>query len=100
MSARRLSHGTTFALAGALALLTATAAPAAPAATAPGDLDPTFDGDGRVTKDFGGNFDGATGVAVQEDGKIVVVGSALDWDYQALCESANVQVASERNRES
>jgi uncharacterized delta-60 repeat protein len=38
-----------------------------------GSLDTTFSGDGKQTTDFGG-FDGATGVAVQGDGKIVVVG--------------------------
>jgi uncharacterized delta-60 repeat protein len=38
-----------------------------------GQLDPTFDGDGRVGIDSGGT-EGATGVAVQPDGKIVVVG--------------------------
>src|SRR3954451_2109691 len=40
---------------------------------APGDLDPTFSGDGRQTTDFGG---GANGVALQADGKIVAVGLA------------------------
>jgi uncharacterized delta-60 repeat protein len=39
-----------------------------------GSLDPTFSGDGRQTTDFGG-FDEATGVGLQGDGKIVVVGS-------------------------
>jgi uncharacterized delta-60 repeat protein len=38
-----------------------------------GALDTSFSGDGRQTTDFGGN-DEATGVALQEDGKIVVVG--------------------------
>jgi uncharacterized delta-60 repeat protein len=38
-----------------------------------GSLDTTFSGDGKQTTDFGG-FDRATGVAVQGDGKIVVVG--------------------------
>jgi uncharacterized delta-60 repeat protein len=47
---------------------------AAPAGAAPGDLDPTFGGDGRVTTDFTAGFDGATGVALQADGKVVVVG--------------------------
>jgi uncharacterized delta-60 repeat protein len=40
-----------------------------------GALDPSFDGDGRVTTDFTGQFDGAFGVAVQRDGKIVVAGA-------------------------
>ena len=38
-----------------------------------GSLDTSFDGDGRVTTDFGFN-DRAYGVAIQPDGKIVVVG--------------------------
>ncbi|HKP53934.1 MAG TPA: S-layer homology domain-containing protein [Chloroflexia bacterium] len=41
-----------------------------------GDLDPTFDGDGKVTTDFGGT-EQALDLAVQADGKIVVVGEAL-----------------------
>ena len=40
---------------------------------APGDLDPTFDADGKVTTDFGGaDYLGA--VAMQRDGKIVAAG--------------------------
>ena len=38
-----------------------------------GSLDTTFSGDGKQTTDFGGE-DEANGVAIQEDGKIVVVG--------------------------
>jgi uncharacterized delta-60 repeat protein len=38
-----------------------------------GSLDPSFSGDGRQTTDFGG-FDGAGGVALQANGKIVAVG--------------------------
>jgi uncharacterized delta-60 repeat protein len=38
-----------------------------------GSLDPSFSGDGRQTTDFGGD-DGAGGVAIQDDGKIVAVG--------------------------
>lgn len=40
---------------------------------ADGSLDTTFSDDGMQTTDFGG-FDGANGVAVQSDGRIVVVG--------------------------
>ena len=40
-----------------------------------GSLDPTFDGDGRVTTDLGG-LDAATAVVVQADGKIVAVGTS------------------------
>jgi uncharacterized delta-60 repeat protein len=40
-----------------------------------GDLDPSFDGDGRQTTDFTvGGEDRATDVAVQSDGKIIAVG--------------------------
>jgi uncharacterized delta-60 repeat protein len=41
--------------------------------TTNGALDRSFDGDGKVTTDFGGT-DGASDVAVQRDGKIVAVG--------------------------
>ena len=40
----------------------------------PGDLDPTFSGDGRAVMNFG-TTGYATGVAIQPDGKILVVGS-------------------------
>ncbi len=42
-----------------------------------GTLDTTFDGDGLVTTHVGSGDDHARGVAVQADGKIVVVGSAF-----------------------
>ena len=42
-----------------------------------GVLDPTFDGDGKVTVDFGG-LDHAYGVAIQSAGKIVVAGDSRD----------------------
>ncbi|MEV4428394.1 calcium-binding protein [Streptomyces sp. R-07] len=45
----------------------------AAASAAPGDLDPAFDGDGRVVTDLGG-FAGAAGMAVQPDGRIVTIG--------------------------
>ena len=41
-----------------------------------GSLDTSFSGDGKQTTDFGGGDDGATGVALQADGKIVAVGGA------------------------
>ncbi|HEX2234268.1 MAG TPA: delta-60 repeat domain-containing protein [Thermoleophilaceae bacterium] len=58
----------------------------APAAwAAPGDLDPFFDGDGRLTSGFGtGTHDQARAVAVQADGKIVAAGnggSLNDQDF-------------------
>lgn len=42
--------------------------------TVTGNLDTSFDGDGKVTTDFNGRFSGAGDVAVQPDGKIVAVG--------------------------
>ncbi len=41
---------------------------------ADGTLDTTFDGDGKATTDFGGKSDSAFAVALQSDGRIVVVG--------------------------
>jgi hypothetical protein len=49
------------------------------AQAAPGDLDLTFSGDGKQRTDFG-NTDFANGVAIQGDGKIVVVGHGLGSD--------------------
>lgn len=42
-----------------------------------GQLDPTFDGDGKLSTEIDGSSDRAFDVAVQSDGKIVVAGSAL-----------------------
>jgi uncharacterized delta-60 repeat protein len=42
-----------------------------------GTLDTGFNGTGIATTDFGGNSDTARGVAIQPDGKIVVVGVSL-----------------------
>ncbi len=44
---------------------------------APGDLDPSFGIDGKLITSLAGN-DVGTGVAVQADGKILVVGSSTD----------------------
>ena len=41
-----------------------------------GSLDPSFDGDGKVTTSFGSGAETAYGVAIQPDGKIVVCGQA------------------------
>jgi uncharacterized delta-60 repeat protein len=46
---------------------------ATPGSATPGDLDPTFDVDGRVTTDFGSR-DEAQALAIQADGKIVAAG--------------------------
>ncbi len=43
-----------------------------------GSLDTSFDGDGKVTTDFGSFNDGAAGVVVQPDGKVLAVG----WSFQ------------------
>jgi len=50
------------------------------ALAASGDLDTTFDGDGRVTTGFPGSndSDSAYDIAIQADGKIVVAGSRHD----------------------
>ncbi len=42
-----------------------------------GDYDPTFGTGGIVFTDFGGSYDDAFGVAIQSDGKIVVVGRSI-----------------------
>lgn len=39
-----------------------------------GTLDNSFDGDGKVTIDFGGDLDNSNAIAIQVDGKIVVAG--------------------------
>ncbi|MET0914038.1 MAG: delta-60 repeat domain-containing protein [Acidimicrobiales bacterium] len=49
---------------------------ARPAVAAPGDLDTTFSGDGRVTANPTTARDAVYGVAVQDDGRIVVAGEA------------------------
>src|SRR5262245_13545035 len=43
---------------------------------ADGTLDPSFGSAGRVTTDLGAVFDGARDIAVQSDGRIIVVGQA------------------------
>jgi uncharacterized delta-60 repeat protein len=45
-----------------------------------GSLDPTFSGDGKQTTDFNGLDDQITDVALQSDGKIVVVGRTGFFD--------------------
>jgi uncharacterized delta-60 repeat protein len=59
----------------ALLLLISLSLPAAGLA-APGDLDPSFDGDGRVLTDFGG-FDRPFTVVRQPDGKLVAAGASF-----------------------
>jgi uncharacterized delta-60 repeat protein len=67
----RSSRKRSLTLIGAIAIVIAVANPAA---APPGDLDTTFDGDGKVTTDFAGDFDEAWGLAIQGDGKIVAAG--------------------------
>jgi uncharacterized delta-60 repeat protein len=45
-----------------------------------GELDPTFGDGGKVTNDFGSDLEEIRGIAVQEDGKIVVLGET--WPKQ------------------
>lgn len=47
-----------------------------PASALPGQLDPSFGGDGKVVTDFTPGRDLAFGVAIQTDGKVVVVGTS------------------------
>jgi len=47
------------------------------AQAADGDLDPTFGTDGKVLTDFDHSTDIANAVAVQTDGKLVVVGTRI-----------------------
>jgi uncharacterized delta-60 repeat protein len=56
-----------------------TIATGAATVTAPGELDPTFSGDGKEIVDLGG-WDHGYAVAIQADGKIVAVGSTYATD--------------------
>ncbi|MUG95782.1 tandem-95 repeat protein [Scytonema sp. UIC 10036] len=52
----------------------------------PGDFDPSFGNGGKVLTDLGSNSDGARSVAIQPDGKIVVLGytdnsSTFGWEF-------------------
>jgi uncharacterized delta-60 repeat protein len=49
-----------------------------------GALDATFDGDGKVTTDFGGRSDRAGDVAIQADGKILAAGSGFPAEVRPL----------------
>jgi uncharacterized delta-60 repeat protein len=68
-------------LAGVLVLVSAfTATVCGVSLAAPGDLDRTFSGDGRVRTNFTADDDAASGLAIQSNGKIVVAGWA-GWTY-------------------
>jgi uncharacterized delta-60 repeat protein len=54
------------------------------AQAAPGDLDPTFSGDGKQTTDIGLGVSGAAATVLQPDGKIVAVGMDRAHDSAAL----------------
>ena len=69
----RFPHTPILALVGVVLLVLAMANPAA---APPGDLDTTFDGDGKVITSFVGGIDRARAVAIQGDGKIVAAGEA------------------------
>jgi uncharacterized delta-60 repeat protein len=76
-SLRIVGKGRSSRLAGVLFLaLALTGAICVVALAAPGALDPTFSGDGKLTTSFTRTGDGASGVAIQADGKIVVAGQA------------------------
>src|SRR5215204_4669249 len=60
------------------AVLVAFASMAAPAAAAPGDLDPSFSNDGRVSTLTSPDTFVARAVAIQPDGRIVVAGYSCD----------------------
>ncbi|MBK6314997.1 MAG: hypothetical protein IPF53_11960 [Blastocatellia bacterium] len=60
-------------------------APTAAVSADPGDRDPLFGDDGRVSTDFFGRVDVAASAAIQPDGKVVVVGhSAHTADDSSL----------------
>ena len=70
-SIRTFSGGTIL-----LAILTAIVAlSAAPAAARPGDLDPSFGGDGIATTSVGRMGGAPYAVAVQDDGKVILAGT-------------------------
>jgi hypothetical protein len=59
-----------------------------PVAAAEGDLDTSFDSDGKVTTDIGGADDYARSVAIQSDGKIVAAGASNNGSNYRLCTRA------------
>ena len=71
LALKRAPLGTGVALIAALLVVVFSAA----AQAAPGDLDPTFSGDGKQTTDFGFGSGDAAATVRQPDGKIVAVGT-------------------------
>src|SRR5262245_4679591 len=51
-----------------------------PAFAKDGDVDPSFGRGGKITTDFSGNWDSATALAIQSDGKIVAAGWSQKGD--------------------
>ncbi|MDQ3932379.1 MAG: delta-60 repeat domain-containing protein, partial [Actinomycetota bacterium] len=73
MATRRIiARGVVCAL--ALVCAASVSASTADAASAPGSLDLSFDGDGKAVTEIGSATDQASAVAVQEDGRVVVAG--------------------------
>lgn len=63
---------------GLLSILFLTPSPTHPVHAAPGDLDPTFSTDGKVSTNFSsGSIDGAKAIAIQADNRIVVAGGSI-----------------------
>jgi uncharacterized delta-60 repeat protein len=58
-----------------------------------GSLDPTFSGDGKQRTSFGGRYTEAHGVALQADGKIVVVGRRCIIQPTGDCSAFDFAVA-------
>ena len=67
-------HNLCRALAACLAAALGVTGTVAVLVSAAGDLDPTFDGDGKVLTDFAIRQDGILALAIQPDGKIVAAG--------------------------
>jgi uncharacterized delta-60 repeat protein len=62
------------------------------ASAAVGDLDTSFDTDGKVTTDFGASSDSASSIALQSDGKIVVAGysyNGSNYDFAVVRYNTN-----------
>lgn len=58
---------------------------AAPAPSAPGEVDAAFDGDGKLTTNIGvGRYDKAYAVTTQADGKIVAAGTGNNGDFAVV----------------
>ena len=64
-----------------------------PVAAAAGDLDTTFDSDGKVTTAIGSGNDYAYSVAIQSDGKIVVAGTTFNGVRPNLHSCATTRMA-------